>query len=74
MTAKYFCDVCGTPMENGEHGRLRRSVGPLKIEIMHCLNGTWNAGHVCHRCITHVVNAGETVDYEGGWLHETAAA
>ena len=54
MAAKYFCDVCS--LEIGKHhDRLRRQKGKVMVEVMVRYENTWNAGHVCEKCVTDVV-------------------
>jgi hypothetical protein len=35
MSAKYFCDVCSDEMTNEDHGRFRRKLGALTVEVSH---------------------------------------
>lgn len=58
MSVLYFCDVCGKEMPADENGRVVRTLGDLKIEIMHAHKSVWNGGNVCHACILNVVKEG----------------
>lgn len=51
MSVTYKCDVCGEVMEPDELNRIVDTVGRVKFEVVHALDGTWNGGHVCHACI-----------------------
>ena len=51
MSAEYRCDCCGQPMSDMEHGRLKRQLGDLKVEVIHTWHNVSNNGHICHNCI-----------------------
>ncbi len=59
---KYFCDVCKKQMTPNDNGRLKGKEGILEIEVMVSVNGVWNGGHVCHKCIVKAIN--ELMDTE----------
>ena len=59
MSAIYYCDVCKKEMPDSNHSRIKRKLGRLEIEVMHCIDGAWNRGNVCHKCITKVVLQGK---------------
>lgn len=61
MSATYRCDNCGKVMLSADCGRLKMRLEHIEIEVMHCWHGTWNNGHVCHKCIKRVVNKGRAV-------------
>ncbi len=56
---RYFCDGCGDEVGPDDHGRIKREgqtngTGIL-VEVMTGVNGTLNAGHVCHQCVLKVL-------------------
>ena len=61
MVAFYKCDNCGFKMKPGEMERLKLKYNDVGVEVIHSWKGTWNAGHVCHRCIKKAVKHGLTV-------------
>jgi hypothetical protein len=46
-------------MKEKDHLRLKLTLGEFAVEVMHCNNGTWNAGQVCHKCIKEIVAKGK---------------
>jgi len=58
---KWYCDKCGKELKEGDHWRVKRKLGRFEIEVMHSVDGTWNAGNLCHECIVEIVNDGKTV-------------
>jgi len=46
---KYYCDECGKEMR--KLGRLKGKYGKIEIEIMVAVNGLWNGGDACVKCI-----------------------
>ena len=57
---KTFCDKCEKPMTKADHSRVIRRLGKrFKVEIISCVDNTWNGGHLCHRCVTKIVNKGQ---------------
>lgn len=68
MSAKYYCDGCNKEMPAGEHGRLRRKLGNIGVEIIHSVEKVWNAGHVCHACLIATVKDGVEMDQSGGLI------
>lgn len=60
---KAFCDMCQKEI-NGTSDRLRRKKGNISIEVMVCVNGTWNAGHVCDMCTLDIINTGKVTKDE----------
>lgn len=61
MSVKYFCDICTTELSRQDHDRVRRKLGNVAIEVLHCFNGTWNAGNICHPCIMKTITGGEQI-------------
>lgn len=59
MSAKYYCDGCGKQLKKHEHERLIVTLGRIKVEVMHCLDKTWNKGNVCWHCIRETVAKGK---------------
>jgi hypothetical protein len=62
MAAKFYCDVCETELKPEDHGRIKRQLGRVRIEIMRAVDNTWNGGYTCHRCVLDVVKGGEPFD------------
>lgn len=62
MSARYYCDVCEKELARFEHSRLKLKLGKVAVEVIHSLDGTCNAGHVCHACIAKVIAKGKPVD------------
>ena len=53
---KYYCDVCGKELrENEIKKNIEVTVGRLMFECLTGLDGFWNAGHFCHKCILEAV-------------------
>jgi len=61
MSVRYFCDSCGVELSPEDHGRLKVRNGRVDVEVIHCLDGTWNAGNICHKCIRHTVEHGHAI-------------
>ena len=59
MSAEYRCDSCGAKLKGHEHDRLKLVLGHFAVEIIVRNGGTWNAGHVCHKCIRNIVAKGK---------------
>lgn len=59
MSATYRCDRCGKNMSTNDHYRVRVKLGDWLVEVIHCNHGTWNAGHVCHKCVKEIVAKGK---------------
>ena len=57
---KYYCDKCGAEMQKHDSGRLKRKLGRFQVEVMTCVHGVWNSGHLCHKCVVDIVNDGDT--------------
>ena len=60
---KYYCDNCQMELLPNEGNRIIREKITdecrIKIEIMVAVNGVWNSGTLCNRCILLVVNDGK---------------
>lgn len=56
---RYYCDGCGNELSPDDHHRIKRegqiNGTALLVEVITGVNGTWNAGHVCHSCILGVL-------------------
>jgi hypothetical protein len=56
---RYYCDGCGAALAPEDHQRLRRdghiNGTRIDVEVTTAVNGTWNGGNVCHRCVAKVV-------------------
>jgi hypothetical protein len=61
MSTKAFCDLCGEELKKRDHDRVRRALGRVSVEVLTAVDGTWNGGHVCHRCVMQVVRDGKDV-------------
>jgi len=59
-----YCDNCGALM-NSEEGRatLTRKWGRIKVDIYRSMDGCWNGGDVCHKCILKVIRKGSTIKF-----------
>lgn len=57
MSLKYYCDVCEKPVRE-QSDRIRRLLGKVMIEVMVRYENTWNAGHVCEKCVLKVIAEG----------------
>ena len=57
---KYFCDVCETEVTKREYivKRYRPSLGKVECEIMVRIDGIWNSGCICLKCLKEVLNKG----------------
>lgn len=64
MTARFFCDICIREVEQPKVQREFRTKVVLKnppeghtearevsIQIIRAIDGAWNAGHICNRCL-----------------------
>lgn len=58
---KYFCDMCGEELKDSGHNRVKRKIGRFKIEVVTAVNGTWNAGNICHKCVLKIINEGKSI-------------
>ena len=67
MAVKYFCDVCHKEIKD-QRDRLIRVLGRVMVEVMVRLDGCWNYGHVCHSCVTKVVNQGKEADKKEAYV------
>ena len=65
MVAKYYCDVCEAELTKREGYRLMKKKDFLVVEVIVGMNGTWNAGHCCHKCIIDAVVSGNDVPPRG---------
>ena len=61
MSTKYFCDVCSIEMTKFDHKRIKLNLSPVAIEIHTAINGAWNGGHKCHKCVKRVIAEGKSV-------------
>ena len=59
MSATYRCDRCGEKMLRSDHDRVKLKLDEWQVEVMHANGGTWNAGHVCHKCVKEIVAKGK---------------
>ena len=64
MSAKYFCDQCGDELSKKDYGRIKRKKGRIEIEVLVGIDGTWNSGHACHKCVIDAVVIGKDVRTE----------
>lgn len=67
MSQKLFCDVCDTPIKD-QSDRLRRILGKVMIEVMVRHENTWNAGHVCEKCIIKVITDGRPAKHDESYV------
>ncbi|RNL61001.1 hypothetical protein EFK50_16570 [Nocardioides marmoriginsengisoli] len=64
MTTRFFCDICTREVEIPEKQPEFRTDVVLKnppedhtasrqvgIRILRAIDGAWNAGHICNRCL-----------------------
>jgi hypothetical protein len=70
VTARYFCDGCGTELTTEEAARRlqRARIFPghhIAVKVTVALDGGWNSGHVCHACILRVMNEGVPAGDDG---------
>ena len=63
---KFFCDVCGSEVAGHEDGRLKGEVGRISFEVMTAIDGTWNGGHVCRKCLISAINASQEAEVGTG--------
>ena len=59
MSVKYFCDRCRSEMRKPDHERLKVRLGEFGVEVMQIVRGTYNAGHLCHKCVREIVAKGK---------------
>jgi len=59
MVVVHKCDVCGEIQEEGVDvsclNRVKAEIGRVSVGIILGLDGTWNAGHVCNKCLANVL-------------------
>lgn len=72
MSIQHYCDLCGDRMDEAELKRVRKGfVGKggqvVHVEVMSGVGGTWNAGHLHHRCVLEVCATGEVLPEHGEW-------
>lgn len=64
MSARYFCDQCGDELklsDNASAKRLLHTQGKIKTEVHVAVDGCWNAGHVCAKCVIATVSTGHRI-------------
>lgn len=69
MSIKIYCDCCGKKIK-GQHGRVRRILGKVMVEIMVRYENTWNAGHICEACVLETVNEGRPAKENESWIDD----
>jgi hypothetical protein len=63
---RYYCDGCGVEVKRSYTSERFRPTKWFKLEggsginiaaeVMTCVDGTWNAGHLCKTCLLRVLN------------------
>lgn len=55
-----FCDGCGAEITDrpASSNSLIREKDRIKVEVMVAVDGTWNSGEVCEKCVLAAVNEG----------------
>lgn len=55
----YNCDICGKEIESKEaHRRPLFKLGKVQVEASRAVNGVWNGGEICLKCIQQCVAEG----------------
>lgn len=56
---KHFCDICEKEVQrNYSSARYRVKMGNAEVEILVAINGVYNSGVICLKCLLEVVNSG----------------
>ena len=47
---RYYCDICGDEIIKPQ-SQFMYEVGRLRVQVQRAIDGTWNGGQACERCV-----------------------
>lgn len=51
--------MCGDDITGNANDRLKGKIGRISFEVITAIDGTWNGGHVCRKCLISAINSAQ---------------